>query len=54
MSVMIPELTNPTTITVVTELDWTSMVTISPTKTPMTRLFVTAPIILRNRSPDTA
>ena len=51
---MMAELTNPTTMTVVTELDWTRQVTSRPVRTPMTRLFVIALIIFRRRSPAMA
>ena len=51
---MKPLLTSPTTITVVTELDWTQQVTKVPTVQAISRLSVTALIILRKRSPATA
>ena len=49
-----PLLTNPTTITVVIELDWTTQVTITPHAVAKMRLFVTAPIMRRMLLPAIA
>ena len=51
---MTPLLTNPTTITVVTELDCTTVVTTTPTIVAAIRLFVTALIMCRRPAPATA
>ena len=50
-SFMMPEFTNPTTITVVAEEDWISAVISTPVRTPVTRLVVIAVKIFRKRSP---
>ncbi len=54
VSFMTPLLTNPTTMTVVIELDWTTQVTMTPTSSAKKRLPVTAPIIRRRLLPATA
>jgi hypothetical protein len=52
--VMTPALTNPTTKTVVIELDCIMDVTISPTASPLNLLLVTVLIIFLRPSPATA
>ena len=53
-NVITPALTKPTSMTVVTELDWISDVTAAPVPQAINRLSVTALIILRSRLPATA
>ena len=54
VNVMNPALMNPTTMTVVTELDWTRQVTRVPTPQALMRFSVTEAISLRSRSPAMA
>ncbi len=53
-SCITPLLTNPTTMTVVIELDWTKVVTSTPHAVAKIRLWVTTPMIRRRLFPATA
>ena len=53
LSCMMPELTKPTTITVVAEEDWITAVTSAPSSTPLTGLEVSLPRMVSSLLPAT-